>query len=96
MPILNCRVFICKFNDKGKCRLERITLQDDGSPITGKVICIKAESKDNDAKPLDIETIWGIPEADLPGSAPAFYPATGLPAPASPDANQDGRKENIC
>lgn len=39
---LNCRNFKCDFNDKGKCRLERITLQDDGSPIISQVICIEA------------------------------------------------------
>lgn len=67
MPILNCRVFLCKFNDKGECRLEKITLQDVGSSVIGRVICIEAEAKDNSIKPVDLETVWGIPEKDLPG-----------------------------
>ena len=64
--ILNCRNFRCKFNTKGKCRLENITLQDDGSPIIDKVICIEAEEMDEEAKPIDSETTWGTPEEDMP------------------------------
>ena len=71
---LNCRNFKCKFNEKGKCRLERITLQDDGSPIIDKVICIEAEQKDEDeAKPIDPETAWGVPEKNLPKQEPKDY-----------------------
>ncbi len=66
MKILNCRNFRCKFNDKGGCRLESITLQDVGSPIISNVICIEAETIDKDDKPLDLETVWGIPKEDMP------------------------------
>ena len=40
---INCRVFGCKFNEAGKCKLDSITLQDDGSPIVGRMICVDAE-----------------------------------------------------
>ena len=66
MTILNCRNFRCRFNDKGGCRLESITLQDVGSLIISNVICIEAEPKDNDVEPIDLETAWGISEEDLP------------------------------
>lgn len=62
MKILNCRVFRCKFNDKGKCRLETISLLDIGSPIIGRIICIEAEPKDKDAETFELE----IDETDWP------------------------------
>lgn len=58
MKILNCRVFRCKFNEKGNCRLEKITLQDVGSLIIGNVVCIEAEPKEDDAR-LNSENTWG-------------------------------------
>jgi len=64
--ILNCRNFNCKFNTKGKCCLESITLQDDGSPMISKLICIEAEEMSKEAKLLDSETAWGTPEEDMP------------------------------
>ena len=76
---LNCRNFKCEFNDKGKCRLEKITLQDDGSPIISQVICIEAaqqrttndeQQTAKDAKPVELETAWGIPKEDLPEQEP--------------------------
>ena len=70
MTILNCRVFRCKLNDRGECRLEKITLQDVGSLTISNVICIEAVPKDDDAEPLDLETAWGIPEKDLPEQEP--------------------------
>lgn len=69
---VNCRNFSCNFNNEGECRLEKITLQDDGSPIINNVICIEAEPRCNDTKPMicfetiDHETVWGIPKEDLP------------------------------
>ena len=66
MTILNCRVFRCGVNDSGECRLESITLQDVGSLIISNVICIEAEPKDKDDKPIDLEIAWGIPKEDMP------------------------------
>lgn len=45
---VNCRVFKCKFNESGKCRLDSITLQDDGSPILAQMICVDAEPKEDE------------------------------------------------
>lgn len=71
---VNCRNFKCKFNAKGECCLESITLQDDESSIINKVICIEAEPGDvscngtdlprRGAKPLDHETVWGTPKVE--------------------------------
>lgn len=79
--ILNCRNFDCKFNNKGKCRLEIINLQDDGSSIINKIICIEAEEKNENladlpihvTKTIDSETTWGIPKEDLPEQEPKDY-----------------------
>ena len=80
MTILNCRCFLCKFNDKGKCRLETITLQDIESIIIGKVICVEAEPREGNcnesdlqicgAKPIDLGTAWGMPEEDMSEQEP--------------------------
>lgn len=45
---VNCRVFKCKFNDSGECRLDSITLADNGSPILAQMICVDAEPEDED------------------------------------------------
>ena len=45
--LLNCRNFECANNDKGKCKLEKVTLTTMGGPIDC-VICVEAEEKDAD------------------------------------------------
>lgn len=40
-----CRNFACANNREGKCSLAKITLQDDGTPIIDRVICVEAENR---------------------------------------------------
>ena len=65
--LVNCRNFTCKFNTKGKCRLESITLQDDGSPLIKKVICIEAEPMDDNCNRNDLAAVLNRLTMKLPG-----------------------------
>jgi len=43
---LNCRHFVCRYNEKGVCALSKITLENSGSVIIGRLNCVEAEGKD--------------------------------------------------
>jgi len=47
--IVNCRNFRCRYNEKGDCKLERITLQSEGTPIVNKLVYVEAEEKEDEA-----------------------------------------------
>lgn len=42
--LINCRNFACANNKSGDCLLAKVTLQNDGTNIVSKVICIEAEA----------------------------------------------------
>lgn len=41
--IVNCKNFKCKYNNKGDCKLDHISLAIDGGLIVSKLICEDAE-----------------------------------------------------
>jgi hypothetical protein len=46
--IVLCKNHECSHNNKGDCKLDHISLADDGSLIISKLICEDAEPKEDD------------------------------------------------